>query len=67
MRKKRENLHLFSPDLSRLTVFRAQKQATLLSYMDVFYIMGWLFLFTAPLALFMRKPKSHDRASAHAH
>ena len=35
-----------------------QQQATLLSFVDVFYLMGWLFLFTTPLVLLMRKPKS---------
>jgi DHA2 family multidrug resistance protein len=35
-----------------------QQQATLLSFVDVFYLMGWLFLLTTPLVLLMRKPKS---------
>jgi DHA2 family multidrug resistance protein len=34
-----------------------QQQATLLSYIDVFRVMAWLFLLTAPLVLLMRKPK----------
>jgi MFS transporter, DHA2 family, multidrug resistance protein len=34
-----------------------QQQATLLSYIDVFRVMGWLFLLTAPLVLMMRKKK----------
>jgi len=34
-----------------------QKQSLLLSYIDVFHVMGCLFLLTAPLVLLMRKPK----------
>ena len=34
-----------------------QQQATLLSYIDAFRVMAWLFLLTAPLVLLMRKPK----------
>jgi DHA2 family multidrug resistance protein len=34
-----------------------QQQASLLSYVDVFYVMGWLFLLASPLVLLMRKPK----------
>ena len=44
-----------------------QQQATLLSYIDVFYIMGWLFLLTAPLVLLMRKPKRDPDPSMAAH
>ena len=43
-----------------------QQQATLLSYIDVFHVMAWLFLLTAPLVLLMRKPKhqAHPEAVA---
>ena len=34
-----------------------QQQATLFSYIDVFRVMAWLFLLTAPLVLLMKKPK----------
>ena len=34
-----------------------QQQAALLSFGDVFYLMGWMFLFATPLLLLMRKPK----------
>ncbi len=34
-----------------------QQQAALLSFVDVFYLMAWLFLLVIPLVLLMRKPK----------
>jgi DHA2 family multidrug resistance protein len=34
-----------------------QKQAALLSYIDIFRMMGWLFLCTTPLVLLLHKPK----------
>jgi DHA2 family multidrug resistance protein len=40
-----------------------QQQASLLSFIDVFYVMGWLFLLTIPLVLLMRKPKRKDGPS----
>jgi DHA2 family multidrug resistance protein len=42
-----------------------QQQATLLGYIDIFHVMGWLFLLTAPLVLLMRKP-TLDRQTATA-
>jgi DHA2 family multidrug resistance protein len=39
-----------------------QQQATLLSFVDVFYLLGWLFLLSTPLVLLMRKPKSASSA-----
>jgi DHA2 family multidrug resistance protein len=44
-----------------------QQQATLLSYIDVFRVMAWLFLLTAPLVLLMRKPKRDPDPSLPAH
>jgi hypothetical protein len=44
-----------------------QQQAMLLSYIDVFHMMGWLFIFTAPLVLLMRKPKRVSDPSVAAH
>jgi DHA2 family multidrug resistance protein len=44
-----------------------QQQATLLSYIDVFRVMAWLFLLTAPLVLLMRKPKSAPDPAMAAH
>jgi DHA2 family multidrug resistance protein len=44
-----------------------QQQAMLLSYIDVFHMMGWLFIFTAPLVLLMRKPKRVSNPSITAH
>jgi DHA2 family multidrug resistance protein len=44
-----------------------QQQAMLLSYIDIFHMMGWLFLFTAPLVLLMRKPKRDSDPSITAH
>ena len=44
-----------------------QQQAELLSYMDVFYVMGWLFLLTALLVLLMRKPKRQPSPSLEEH
>jgi DHA2 family multidrug resistance protein len=44
-----------------------QQQATLLSYIDVFRVMAWLFLLTAPLVLLMRKPKQDSDPSMEAH
>jgi hypothetical protein len=39
----------------------------LLSYIDVFRVMAWLFLLTAPLVLLMRKPKLDPDPSMAAH
>jgi DHA2 family multidrug resistance protein len=44
-----------------------QRQATLLSYIDVFHVMAWLFLLTAPLVLLMRKPKRAPDPSTAVH
>jgi DHA2 family multidrug resistance protein len=44
-----------------------QQQATLLSYIDVFHVMAWLFLLTAPLVLLMRKPKLDPDPSKAVH
>jgi DHA2 family multidrug resistance protein len=44
-----------------------QQQASLLSYIDVFHVMGWLFLLTAPLVLLMRKPKRDYLPSTAVH
>lgn len=44
-----------------------QQQATLLSYIDVFRVMAWLFLLTAPLVLLKRKPKRDPDPSMAAH
>jgi len=44
-----------------------QQQATLLSYIDVFRVMAWLFLLTAPLVLLMRKPKGNADPTMAAH
>jgi len=44
-----------------------QQQATLLSYLDVFHVMAWLFLLTAPLVLLMRKPKVGSDPSKAVH
>jgi DHA2 family multidrug resistance protein len=44
-----------------------QQQATLLSYVDVFRVMAWLFLLVAPLVLLMRKPKQDPDPSMPAH
>ena len=44
-----------------------QQQATLLSYIDVFRVMAWLFLLVAPLVLLMRKPKRDPDPSMPAH
>jgi DHA2 family multidrug resistance protein len=41
-----------------------QQQAALMSFVEVFRIMGYLFLATIPLALFMRKAKSWGSAPA---
>jgi DHA2 family multidrug resistance protein len=41
-----------------------QQQATLLSYVDVFYILGLFFLVLAPLVLIMNKPKHHGHPEA---
>ena len=43
-----------------------QQQAALLSYVDVFQIMGILFLIVIPLVFFMKRP-SHARAITDAH
>ena len=34
-----------------------QQQATLMSYVDVFHLLAWLFLLVSPLVLIMHKPK----------
>lgn len=39
-----------------------QQQSSLLSFIDVFYVMGWLFLLIVPLVLLMQKPK-HPRGN----
>jgi hypothetical protein len=39
----------------------------LLSYIDVFHVMAWLFLLTAPLVLLMRKPKRAPDPSTAVH
>jgi DHA2 family multidrug resistance protein len=44
-----------------------QKQAALLSFIDVFYLMAWLFLLVIPLVLVMRKPKRTANAPPAAH
>jgi DHA2 family multidrug resistance protein len=44
-----------------------QQQATLLSYIDIFYLMGCLFLVIAPLVLLMRKPGTAPPPSASVH
>jgi len=44
-----------------------QQQALLLSYIDVFHMMGWLFIFTAPLVMLMRKPKRDSDPSITVH
>jgi DHA2 family multidrug resistance protein len=44
-----------------------QQQATLLSYVDAFHVMAWLFLLTAPLVLLMRRPKRDGDASMTIH
>jgi len=44
-----------------------QRQATLLSYVDVFHVMAWLFLLTAPLVLLMRRPKPDADSSTVIH
>jgi DHA2 family multidrug resistance protein len=44
------------------------QQATLLSFIDVFYLLGWLFLLTVPLVLLTRRPHrgvEGEAASAH--
>jgi len=41
-----------------------QKQAALLSFIDVFYLLGWMFLLATPLVLLMRKSKP---TSTHPH
>jgi DHA2 family multidrug resistance protein len=41
-----------------------QQQATLLSYVDVFHILGLFFLLVAPLVLFMHKPKHQAHPEA---
>jgi DHA2 family multidrug resistance protein len=41
-----------------------QRQAALLSFIEVFRIMGFLFLATVPLVLLMRKPAHRDAAPA---
>jgi DHA2 family multidrug resistance protein len=38
-----------------------RQQASLMSFIDVFYLLGWLFLLTVPLVLLTRKP---DRAES---
>ena len=43
-----------------------QQQAALLSFIDVFYLMGWMFLLSIPLVLLMRKPKPNGRGSSFA-
>jgi DHA2 family multidrug resistance protein len=40
-----------------------QQQAALLSYVDVFHIMGILFLIVIPLVFLMRRP--HHASTAH--
>jgi hypothetical protein len=40
-----------------------QQQASLLSYVDVFHIMGILFVVIIPLVILMRRP--HRQAAAH--
>ena len=44
-----------------------QRQATLLSYIDVFHVMAWLFLLTAPLVLLMRRPKPDANSTTAIH
>jgi len=44
-----------------------QQQATLLSYVDAFHVMAWLFLLTAPLVLLMRRPKRDGDVSMRVH
>jgi len=44
-----------------------QQQATLLSYIDVFHVMAWLFLLTAPLVLLMRRPKPNANSTTAVH
>jgi DHA2 family multidrug resistance protein len=44
-----------------------QQQATLLSYIDIFYLMGCLFLVTAPLALLMKRPTTATASSVGVH
>jgi hypothetical protein len=42
-----------------------QQQSSLLSFIDVFHLMGWLFLAAAPLVLFMQKA-THRKGPATA-
>jgi DHA2 family multidrug resistance protein len=45
-----------------------QQQASLISFIDVFYVLGWLFLLVIPLLLLMRKSgRAHKGASIAAH
>jgi hypothetical protein len=39
----------------------------LLSYIDVFHVMAWLFLLTAPLVLLMRRPKPDANSTMAIH
>jgi DHA2 family multidrug resistance protein len=43
-----------------------QQQAALLSFIDVFYLLGWLFLLSVPLVLLMRRPTRGAAASSTA-
>jgi len=42
-----------------------EQQAALLSYVDVFHIMGYLFLMVIPLVFLMRRPHRQTAASGH--
>ena len=41
-----------------------QQQAAMMAFIDVFYLMGIVFLVTMPLILIMRKPAHHEAAEA---
>jgi DHA2 family multidrug resistance protein len=43
-----------------------QQQAALMSYVDVFHLLGWLFLLISPLVLIMHRPKRYARPEAAA-
>jgi DHA2 family multidrug resistance protein len=43
-----------------------QQQAALMSYVDVFHLLAWLFLLVSPLVLIMHRPKRHARPEAAA-
>lgn len=44
-----------------------QQQAAMLAYIDVFWILGWIFLLMIPLAFLMKKTTPHAGAAASIH